>query len=714
MLNQTIFERYELLEDLGENDLFALFAGKDVETRQPITGIIFKSVLTTAGDFIADLEPLIAPSAPQFHILKYGEVDRKVVIVWEQTSPPTEWDNLIGQCLHPDPNRRIQSAAEFLNKLKDIQNETKVGRGKSVIGMEDSLIGQTLGAYRLVERLGQGGMATVYKAYEAALDRYVAIKVLPQLLASDPTFMHRFRREAKAIAQLDHPNIVPIFSYGEESGITYIAMQFIRGGTLKHSDKAYDTDDALRLLLPIARALGYAHKRGIVHRDIKPSNVLISNDGRPILADFGLAQMTDTSIKLTQSGVGMGTPTYMSPEQGQGDPVDQRTDIYSFGIMLYELVTGEAPFRADTPMAVVIKHLTAPMPMPRQVNPAIPEEVEALILKATAKNPDDRFQSAEEMALAMERALDHMPMQVAEKLPENVTFKKVEPVLAVPEPAAPLSTKVSAVSPPKSKSVVKTLVVAVLLVIGVPCFGVVLMFIFNLCPPQGPWPQPPWCPGTTYVVPFLDTPVPPITPVVTDGRLGNILFQDDFEGGISPRWMFTASPYLVPWTAEKVDGRTVFHSWPPNPPGDTSDAEIRDTQWQDYAIQFDFHFIKPDQFGEHYFILRGRVTNCPPTIRSIQTYEVTVSPDMDLLRKSYCKEGSHQQIAQSDANFDAAGWHTLQYIFIGNRIQLFIDGKSYIDYTDTENWIQGGDLWLETGAGAEILFDNLKVYEIVK
>lgn len=712
MLNKTVFEQYEFSENLGENALFALYTGKDVQTHKPINGMLIKTALANAKDFITGFEPLIR-DVPQFHILEYGELDGQALIIWEQANPPSEWDELIAQCLHLDPNRRIQSTAEFLNKLEEIYNEKSVGKGKLVMGMEDSLIGHTLGAYRLIDRLGQGGMATVYKAYEAALDRYVAIKVLPQILAADPTFTQRFRREAKAIAQLDHPNIVPIFSYGEENGITYIAMQFIRGGTLKHSEPAYNTNEALQLLLPIARALGYAHKRGIIHRDVKPSNVLISEDGRPILADFGLAQMTDSSLHLTQSGVGMGTPTYMSPEQGQGEKVDHRTDIYSFGIMLYELVTGEAPFRADTPMAVVIKHLTAPMPMPRQINPAIPEEVEALILKATAKNPDDRFQSAEEMALAMEHALNHIPAPKEDGRPINI----VEPVAIAPTPVMPHRRVF------KSNGIVKTFIIAALFIIGVPCIGVIMMGIFNICPPQGFWTQPPWCPGTTYVVPLVDTPAPlaasptPLaiapTPAITDGKLGDILFQDDFEGKISPRWQFTASPYLVPWTAEVVDGRTVLHSWSPNPPGDTSDAEIRDTQWENYAIQFDFHFIKPDQFNMHYFALRGRLTNCPPTIRSIQMYQVVVSPDTDILEKSYCKEGSQSRLIQNDKNFDAAGWHTLQYIFIGNRIQLFIDGRQFIDYTDTEDWLSGGDLWIETGVGAEILFDNLKVYEIV-
>ncbi|MBU2609914.1 MAG: serine/threonine protein kinase, partial [Chloroflexi bacterium] len=248
---------------------------------------------------------------------------------------PPELDELVAKCLHPDPNRRIQSAAEFLDGVEDVRGGMAVGAGDTILGIEDSLVGQTLGAYRLVERLGQGGMATVYKAYEPALGRYVAVKVLPQFFARDPNFLKRFRREAKAVAQLSHPNIVPIHSYGEEGDVIYIAMQFVEGGTLKHGkDKVFTSEEALRLLLPVTRALGYAHARGIIHRDIKPSNVLLSEGNWPLLADFGLAQMAEASVKLTGTGVGVGTPAYMSPEQGQGAKVDARTDIYSLGIML--------------------------------------------------------------------------------------------------------------------------------------------------------------------------------------------------------------------------------------------------------------------------------------------------------------------------------------------------------------------------------------------
>lgn len=319
---------------------------------------------------------------------------------------PPELDELVAKCLNTDPSRRVQSAYEFLDGVEDVRNSLAQEAGDTIIGMEDLLVGQTLGSYRLVERLGQGGMATVYKAYEPALSRYVAIKVLPQFFAHDPNFMRRFQREAKASARLSHPNIVSIHSFDEQDGITYIAMQFVDGGTLKQSrGLVYESKEAIRLALPILRALAYAHEQGIVHRDIKPSNVLMANGDWPVLADFGLAQMAEVSMRLTGTGVGVGTPAYMSPEQGQGVNVDHRTDIYSMGIMLYEMLTGDVPFRTDTPMAIVIKHITAPIPPPRTINPRIPEALELIVLKATAKAPDDRYQSADEMATALEEVL---------------------------------------------------------------------------------------------------------------------------------------------------------------------------------------------------------------------------------------------------------------------------------------------------------------------
>ncbi len=270
------------------------------------------------------------------------------------------------------------------------------------------LIGRTLGQYRIIEQLGKGGMATVYKAFQPSLERYVAIKVLPPYFAHEEGFSERFVREAKAIARLDHPHILPIHDYGQDGEISYIAMKYVEGGTLKdrESGEVLPLERAAEILSQVAEALDYAHAQGVIHRDIKPANILMDRGDWVLLTDFGLARMVEGSLQLTASGVGVGTPAYMAPEQGQGRRVDGRADIYSLGIVLYEMLTGRVPYEAETPLAVVLKHVTEPLKMPRLINPDIPESVEIVILKALAKEPDHRYQTAGEMATALRTAIE--------------------------------------------------------------------------------------------------------------------------------------------------------------------------------------------------------------------------------------------------------------------------------------------------------------------
>ena len=268
------------------------------------------------------------------------------------------------------------------------------------------MIGQSIGRYHVLEKLGEGGMATVYRAFDTRLDRDVALKVIQPIRQQSPEFLKRFEREAKALAQLAHPNIVSIHDYGEQDGMPYLVMEYTPGGTLKQSlGELMPWPQACRLLAPIARALHYAHQQKIVHRDIKPSNILITASGDPKLSDFGIAKILEAekTWDLTGTGVGIGTPEYMAPEQGMGKAVDHRADIYALGIVLFELVTGRTPFKADTPLAVLLKQVNDPLPRPREFAKDLPKAVEQVIFKALAKSPDDRFQDMDSFAESLER-----------------------------------------------------------------------------------------------------------------------------------------------------------------------------------------------------------------------------------------------------------------------------------------------------------------------
>jgi serine/threonine protein kinase len=277
-------------------------------------------------------------------------------------------------------------------------------------------IGENIGPYRIIEQLGQGGMATVYKAYHAALDRYVALKVLHLAFHEDQTFTARFQREARVVAKLEHSNIVPIYDYSEHEARPYLVMKYIEGDTLKArlNQSPLTAKEIENVVNSIGSALGYAHRQGILHRDIKPSNVIIALDGSMYLADFGLARIAQAGESTMSSDSIMGTPQYISPEQAMGKrELDAGTDIYSFGVMLYEMVVGQVPFSADTPFSIIHDHIYTPLPLPMKVNPKVPEPVQRVLLKALAKDRLDRYESVEEMMAAFKNAWTEagVPMQ---------------------------------------------------------------------------------------------------------------------------------------------------------------------------------------------------------------------------------------------------------------------------------------------------------------
>jgi hypothetical protein len=257
--------------------------------------------------------------------------------------------------------------------------------------------------------MGAGGMSEVYRAFDPRLEREVAIKVLSPALAGQAGFLERFRREARAAARLDHPNVLPIFDFGEERGVTYVVMPLVEGGTLR--DRLVERGvcslrESLTILSQVALALHEAHRHGLVHRDVKPANILLTPNGRALLADFGIAcAIADThDMGLTQNGMGIGTPEYMAPEQARGEVIDHRADVYALGIVLFQVLTGQVPFNDVDGLAIAYQQVYEPPPAPRRLNPTIPPAVEDVILKALAKAPDERFQTAAAFAAALDEA----------------------------------------------------------------------------------------------------------------------------------------------------------------------------------------------------------------------------------------------------------------------------------------------------------------------
>ena len=268
------------------------------------------------------------------------------------------------------------------------------------------------GRYELQRRLARGGMADVFLARDRLLDRPVAIKVLFPDLAADTAFVQRFRREAQAAANLNHPNIVSIFDWGQQDDTYFIVMEFIDGRSLAdliRTQGVLDADRAAEIAGDVAAALGAAHRSGVIHRDVKPGNVLITSDGQVKVADFGIATvLSDTNTDLTRAGTVMGTATYFSPEQAQGRSVDARSDLYSLGAVLFEMVVGRPPFKGDTPLAVAIKHVQEQPPSPRAMGANMAESLEAITLKLLAKNPDNRYPTADDLRADLRRYREGM------------------------------------------------------------------------------------------------------------------------------------------------------------------------------------------------------------------------------------------------------------------------------------------------------------------
>jgi eukaryotic-like serine/threonine-protein kinase len=288
------------------------------------------------------------------------------------------------------------------------------------------------GRYRMESLLGQGGMAQVYKGTDTVLGRPVAIKILAPQYAKDQSFVDRFRREAQSAARLNHPNVVGVYDTGSDDGTHYIVMEFVEGRTLADflsSGGSLLPERAVELASSVCVALSEAHKAGIVHRDIKPGNIMVTRNGEVKVMDFGIARAA-TAETVTATATVLGTASYLSPEQAQGKPVDARSDIYSLGIVLYEMLVGRVPFGGDSAVAVAYKHVQEPPEPPSRINPDISPSLEAVVMRALAKNPDNRYQTAEEFCADLDRVRRGMPVAATPLLPGAETQAIASPVTA--------------------------------------------------------------------------------------------------------------------------------------------------------------------------------------------------------------------------------------------------------------------------------------------
>jgi len=350
------------------------------------------------------------------------------------------------------------------------------------------------GRYEIKAEIGRGGMATVYHAHDPLFDREVALKVLPREMLHDPQFRTRFEREAKTIAMLEHPAIVPVYDFGEEDGQPFFVMRYMTGGSLadKMKNGPLPVQEVAHLMTRLAPALDEAHAKGIIHRDLKPGNILFDQYGEPYISDFGIAKITEAQTNVTGSAI-VGTPAYMSPEQGRGESIDGRSDIYGLGVILFELLTGQQPYQGDTPMSVVIKHITEPVPHILDVKPDLPTAVESVIEKAMAKDRNERFQAVKSLADALNAiAQGETPDLTADSgktrlaMPKTAIAKrKAEPLPATvmskggPQPKGP-------VTPRKKGGIWIGLGAAVaVLILGVAATGI-FFFKDQLFPPLAP------------------------------------------------------------------------------------------------------------------------------------------------------------------------------------------------------------------------------------
>jgi len=562
----------------------------------------------------------------------------------------------------------------------------------------DNRIGKTLGQYQIIELAGKGGMATVYKAFQPSLNRYVALKILPDYLAQDGEFVARFEQEARAAAALRHPNIMVVYDVGQEGNTHYIAAEFLEGKTLaeivKQQGAPLPLPRIVNIVNQLSSALDFAHQRGLVHRDVKPSNAFVGLDDHVTLMDFGIAKALTGGAGMTRTGTMIGTPEYMSPEQAEAKPIDHRSDIYSLGVVLYLLLTGRVPFQSDSPTAVMLAHVTQPPTPPSQFNPSIPRSVEAVVMHALAKRPEDRFQSSGLLAQALAQAAGQ-PAPAAAFIPPTVQVfepRQTPPPSPPPpsvRPAIPIPT-----SPPAPRKTNWLLIgglsvgaVAILCVVSVVFCGVLGALTGKATPTptrllvaestQTPQPQ------STRVA----AAVPPAQPTSSAG----VLFDDDFSSEQASKdkgWTFDSGDNVdYTWSASKFSvsvKKKQWYGW--KSPGDKYDdfgaqveAQAAGSDYAEYGLAFrisgsdngSFYVFAVTTNGKYY--LQKRLDGAWADTDPVSS---TASPAI--------KTGT--------------GKNTLGVLARGNEILLFINGT--LVNTVTEDSLDSGKIGVFAATGS--------------
>jgi eukaryotic-like serine/threonine-protein kinase len=404
--------------------------------------------------------------------------------------------------------------------------------------MNGDLSGRTLGGrYRVEGELGRGGMARVYRGADTVLGRPVAVKVLSPQYAEDANFVTRFRREAQAAARLNHPNLVQVYDTGSDDGVHYIVMEYVDAKTLAdylEGGGRIMPERAIELAEAVCDALGVAHTQGVIHRDVKPANIMVTRDGQVKVTDFGIARVTSNET-VEQTAAVLGTASYLSPEQAQGGPIDQRSDLYSLGCVLYEMLTGRPPFVADSPVAVASKHVLEQPAPPSRVNGDVASELDAIVMRALSKNPDNRYQSAAEMKEDLERARRGVPVMATPLLPEAPNTTQVIH-RAQPQPTSVLPPGEPPTGPPREPERAPGWLIALIVVLALAVLGVLLwLFARNvLSSNQTNQVRVPDVVGFTQDAAtrtISDAGLNPVVePRVSDKTPGNVIEQDPSQG----------------------------------------------------------------------------------------------------------------------------------------------------------------------------------------